>query len=289
METENYYENVELYNVGVNMVNSYNSPEHYPMHWHKIAEVAYLPKEGDDSVPHRVRVSSREYAMHPGDVVFIWPGQAHEITENPDKGLVGLQFSMSEIMEFLDFLPYMTAYRRTHLLSYAEDPDLMDAMNRKLEEILDYHRTRPRFFGVRMMQCIYDICILLADHVDRARPEDASEQAPSREALEKIYRSCDYIRGHLSEDLSLGTVAEITGFSIPYYSRTFKSVMGINYIDYVNYQRVRFAESLLSEDLLPITEICFKAGFTSIPNFNRIFKKVTGVPPREFKHYHYIE
>jgi AraC-like DNA-binding protein len=289
MESENRYENVELYNAGTNMVNSYNSPEHYPMHWHKIAEVAYLPREADSSIPHRVRVSYREYAMCPGDVVFIWPGQAHEILENPDKELVGFQFSLSELMEFLDFLPYMSSYRHIGQLRYEEDPELMEAMNRKLDEVLEYHRTRPRFFGVQMMKCIYDICILLADHIDKNRPGEGSRHIHSPEALEKINLSCTYIRSHLSEDLSLSTVAEKVGFSVPYYSRTFKSVMGVNFIDYVNYQRVRFAESMLAENLLPVTEICFKAGFTSIPNFNRIFKKVTGASPREFKHYHYIE
>ncbi len=288
MDNRNTYENVDLYNYGVNMVNSYNSPTRYPMHWHEVVEMAYLPLDADRSVPHIVNVLGNEVTLEPGDVAFFWPGQLHEITKNPDLKLVGLQYSLNLITEFLDFLPYLTAYRRINHLSHDAYPEVTEGIGGKILEIIQAHKDRGPFFGVEMIKRVYDIFILLARHLDESAAADTMNHSHSVDTLEKVNASCTYIREHLQEDLTLPMIAEQAGFSVPYFSRTFKSVMGMSFSSYVNYQRIRLAESLLSEGRLTTTDICYKSGFASIATFNRTFRKVTGSSPREFKNYHRI-
>jgi AraC-like DNA-binding protein len=49
--------------------------------------------------------------------------------------------------------------------------------------------------------------------------------------------------------------------------------------------RINLACQLLTEDELSVTDICFKAGFNNLSNFNRQFLAVKGMAPSKFRRY----
>jgi AraC-like DNA-binding protein len=73
----------------------------------------------------------------------------------------------------------------------------------------------------------------------------------------------------------------------PYYlSHQFKAVSGFNLNRYINRTRISNARSLLIESDATITDIAFQCGFKSISQFNRTFKKIVNLTPREYKNKH---
>ncbi len=78
-------------------------------------------------------------------------------------------------------------------------------------------------------------------------------------------------------------VAERVGLEPSAFSRAFRRLTGMNFSDYSRSVRVWRARTLLSESDMPITDICFEAGFNNLSNFNRYFRMETGLTPRSYR------
>ena len=100
---------------------------------------------------------------------------------------------------------------------------------------------------------------------------------------ESVDRLKQYINEHISEDLSLVKLAEISYFNPSYISRLFKQVTGQNIKDFVSGLRIEKAKSLLRDRGKRISEISNELGFESQHYFSRFFKKYTGLTPQEHR------
>jgi AraC-like DNA-binding protein len=78
-------------------------------------------------------------------------------------------------------------------------------------------------------------------------------------------------------------VAEATSTSPNYLSEKFKEATGINYVKYVAQARFEKATTLLRQADLRVSEIAFACGFQSLSQFNRVFKKLAGKSPTEYR------
>jgi YesN/AraC family two-component response regulator len=92
-----------------------------------------------------------------------------------------------------------------------------------------------------------------------------------------------YIEDRSMEDLNLDKLARIVCMSKFSFCRAFKSRFGLSFISYLNSIRVKKAARLLDDPNLTITEIATFVGYDSVAHFGRVFKKVYGVSPREFR------
>lgn len=98
-----------------------------------------------------------------------------------------------------------------------------------------------------------------------------------------ISRAKQYIHEHQAEELSLAMVARAVNTSSFYFCKMFKKITGLNFTDYVSRVRIEKAKNLLLNPNLRISEIAFEVGFQSLTHFNRVFKKVTGQSPSEYR------
>lgn len=99
----------------------------------------------------------------------------------------------------------------------------------------------------------------------------------------RIWKARNFIQAHVSEELSLGTVARATNTSPNYFSEKFKETTGVNFVKYVARARFERAAALLHNDELRVSEIAFAVGFQSLSQFNRVFKKFAGKSPTEYR------
>ena len=84
--------------------------------------------------------------------------------------------------------------------------------------------------------------------------------------------------------MDLHQAAEIACMSYSNFSRTFKQLIGHNYVDYCNIARVRRAEEMLGASAkISVTEISQQLNFGCINYFNRIFKKYNGDTPSHYR------
>ncbi len=98
-----------------------------------------------------------------------------------------------------------------------------------------------------------------------------------------ITRAKEYIHEHQTENLRLGHVAKAVNTSTFYFCKMFKRVTGINFTDYLSRVRIEKSKNLLLNPNLRVSEIAFEVGFQSLTHFNRVFKKILGQSPTEYR------
>lgn len=123
----------------------------------------------------------------------------------------------------------------------------------------------------------------LAEYVNGLRGYLLERLAGAGDESLLIIKAKQYIQAHYMEELSLKTVAEYLGLSPNYFSRLFSKATDMTFIDYVIEQRIEKAKELLRDSSMKVGEIAERIGYDNPHYFSRIFRKVTGYSPSEFK------
>jgi len=98
-----------------------------------------------------------------------------------------------------------------------------------------------------------------------------------------IQKAISFINENYMNDISLETVAEYVYLSPSYFSRLFKKEMGIKFIDYLNKVRVEESKRLLTDLKIPLSTIAHRIGFTDQSYYTKVFKKMEGISPGQFR------
>ena len=98
-----------------------------------------------------------------------------------------------------------------------------------------------------------------------------------------VWKAKIFIDQHFDEQLSLAKVARAVGISPNHLSEKFKQVSGIRFVDYIARTRFEKALTLLHDVDIRVSEIAFAVGFQSLSQFNRVFKKLSGKSPTQFR------
>src|SRR3546814_152487 len=93
----------------------------------------------------------------------------------------------------------------------------------------------------------------------------------------------DYILQNFTDEIVLDDIARQAHISPSGFCRYFKARTKRTLKEFVNDLRVNYACQLLEENQHNITQICFKAGFNNISNFNRRFKEIKGITPQQYR------
>lgn len=99
----------------------------------------------------------------------------------------------------------------------------------------------------------------------------------------EIWKARNFIDEHFEEELSLPRVAKAANISGNHLSEKFKQVTGVNFVEYIARTRFEKARALLHDVDLRVSEIAFAVGFQSLSQFNRVFKKLSGKSPTEYR------
>jgi AraC-like DNA-binding protein len=96
--------------------------------------------------------------------------------------------------------------------------------------------------------------------------------------VERIIKACLDDPG-----LGLKIISQTVGTNPSYLSRRFKQEKGIGLSEYINMHRIEKAKRLLMDGKLGITEVAYAAGFGSMQNFDRVFRQVEDMSPRDWR------
>ncbi|EWG12799.1 response regulator [Cytobacillus firmus] len=92
-----------------------------------------------------------------------------------------------------------------------------------------------------------------------------------------------YITEHSHEDISLEALGRKVGLSPIYISKMFKEKLGVNYIDFLTECRIEKAKKLMADSGKSLKEITFEVGYHEPNYFSKVFKKMCGQSPTEFR------
>ncbi|MDT0122860.1 AraC family transcriptional regulator [Paenibacillus sp. RRE4] len=96
-----------------------------------------------------------------------------------------------------------------------------------------------------------------------------------------VRRTMEYIDNHITQNITLGKLAEEFYMNSTSVSRQFKKHTGLTLRSYILGRRIELAKLLLT-DGMSITDVCFQSGFSDYANFIRSFTKIVGISPGKY-------
>lgn len=170
--------------------------------------------------------------------------------------------------------PSVTQYRRTvrQLAEWA-----MDVPSKELERAYFDTQvlTRARYNSILQLLEIF------AAHLSTLCNQLMVSQAAAE--LPAVAKARSFIAEHQTEEMSLGDVARAVNMSAFYFCKTFRKVTGVTFVDYLARLRVESVKNLLLNPHKRISEAAFEAGFQSLSQFNRVFRRIAGEAPTVYR------
>ena len=99
----------------------------------------------------------------------------------------------------------------------------------------------------------------------------------------KMTQIHNYLIQNFKIDIDVNSCANHIGMTTTSFCRFFKKQTNVTFSVYLNYLRINFAQKLLRNTELPVKEIAFECGYSSVVYFNQKFKKLTGLSPRAYR------
>jgi AraC-like DNA-binding protein len=98
-----------------------------------------------------------------------------------------------------------------------------------------------------------------------------------------VAKARTFIAEHLDEALSLAQVARAANMSAFYFCKIFRATLGVTFTNYVARARVEKAKQILLNPHVRVSEAAYAAGFQSLSQFNRVFRRIAGEAPSAYR------
>jgi AraC-like DNA-binding protein len=98
-----------------------------------------------------------------------------------------------------------------------------------------------------------------------------------------LKRVREFVNAHLDDALSLGDLAAVAGLSRMHFAAQFRAATGYSPHEYLLYQRIESAKSMLSGTDMSLAEVALSVGFQTQPHFSTVFKRHTGESPARWR------
>jgi len=150
----------------------------------------------------------------------------------------------------------------------------------------DLARAEELYFQTRVLskkqhESVLRLLAIFAQHLASLSNQLMVRSARSEAPV--IARARVYISEHHENDLTLTEVAKAMNSSAFYFCKMFKKATGMTFTDYLARVRVEKVKTLLLNPHTRISEAAFDAGFQSLSQFNRVFRRVAGEAPSMYR------
>ncbi len=157
-------------------------------------------------------------------------------------------------------------------------PDYINSYEKQLDQLQEIASGESL---VRDMMLAEKIMGLLALIMHDCEQQEAEKVASSKVRLLKDVKN--YLDSHFRENISLDDLASVFYIDKYYLTRRFKQQYGCTIIGYIQQLRITHAKHLLRFSAFSIEEIALQCGVEDPNYFARLFKKIEGMTPGEFR------
>ena len=150
----------------------------------------------------------------------------------------------------------------------------------------DSHKLRKAYFGTRVVAwrqqaLVVKMLGIFADHLAMLSNEILIQRNHAESPL--IHKAKAFIRDHHSERLRLPQVAKCLNLSPFHFCKLFKEGTGLTFTAFLSRIRIERSKNLLANPNLRVGEVGYEVGFQSLTHFNRVFHKILGQSPTEYR------
>lgn len=121
----------------------------------------------------------------------------------------------------------------------------------------------------------------VADELFGAPEDTQTESAGEKNHFVELAK--EYVEEHYYKNIMLADVAQKVGISVGYLSTLFQRELSKGFVDYLNEIRIEHACTYLRQNYLKTYEIAYKVGFKDEKYFSKVFKKIKGQSPSEYR------
>lgn len=206
-----------------------------------------------------------------GDGFLYGPGQVQQYRADPDHpwDIRWIHFSGHDLTSLLNG----RSIGEVWLFSFAREAKFLELT----DELLTYAQSFENGDEPRISAIVYEILAELAMNAVNMRGQSLLTHH------EKIRTTADYIQTHCSDSLSLSDMAAVSGYSIYYFNRIFRQIMGTTPVQYMMDARITLAKKLLATSSLSVKQIGLQCGFSNPSYFISIFRRIEEMTPNQFR------
>jgi AraC-like DNA-binding protein/ligand-binding sensor protein len=153
-------------------------------------------------------------------------------------------------------------------------------VNVDLTELQDAY-FHSKVLGREQYEAMVRLLEIFAKHLSIMANQILLEQQNDEPPL--IAKAKRFIGEHQGEPISLGKMARVLNVSTFYFCKMFKKATGLTFTDYLGRARIERAKNLLLNPNVRVSEVAYDCGFISLTHFNRIFKRVVGKSPTDYR------
>ena len=253
------------------------------LHWHDFLEINYI-KSGTG----KYIISEKEYNLAEKDVIIINRGELHKMLEKNNIELLVIIFDPTLLQSSIRFpfevrvlTPFdVVCEGLSHRLNdmKGQEEEVRNIMNeienefskKDIEYELLIRSSLERLMVIFMRYCFY---YSTSSYIRKERIK----------ALQSINPALEHINSNFLESIELSDLAKACNMSVSWFSKIFKTALGVSAISYLNRIRIQYAVNLLKNTDFKVADIAYESGFNNISSFVRYFKIVTGVTPKEIR------
>ena len=243
----------------LNVIHNYREIR-FNAHMHKHIELIYVFKGGQ-----HMNIDGETYEVKAGQAAVVFPDLVHHYYRNDIRPADGVLVICHPRMLGGIFPDISNSRPESPIIA-----DVDEATAYAFEQIADCIS-----FSEKLGWSLVIISKLL-----KKIKINKDKHMPIESLTEKMIQ---YIALNFKQDISLDTLAEEFSVSKYYISHIFSNRIRINFRSYLALLRTEYAAGLIRTTNDSITNICLSAGFASQRTFNRAFKQIYGVTPREYK------
>ena len=246
-------------------------------HYHPEFELVYV--EADAGIRH---VGSHISGYTQSDLVFIGGNIPHlnfDYRLRNDYHQVVVQLREDFLGTAIGLSPELSAIHQlfrkaaSGIAFYGETKDVIAGKLKQLNQLSSFHQLLALMEIFQQLANSKEFDLLNGDHLSmRFFLKDKIRMGA-------IY---EYIGANYNRNPDVNIVAAKVHLTTPAFCRYFKRQTNMTFTDFVNQYRIDMAKNLLMQDR-SVTETCYAAGFESLSYFNKLFNKIVGKNPSDFK------
>jgi AraC-like DNA-binding protein len=251
----------------------------HPLHIHPLLEIGVIT-----SGAVLLQTVKEEYVLHPGDVFIGRPFEAHagssQQSEGPAEWILCL-FAASIFQRIPSGVQFMAPFYASNGLC-----PVMPASSSHAQAILNLAKRAVTLEDSRIAAWQAKQFIILAsilEHIYDFQAEATKLPAINHLLSFRMLQVIEHIMKHYVEPLSMSELSSIAGLGKTQFSQNFKKITSLSPNAFINRLRIHKAMSLLLHTDLPILEIAFDCGFSTLSAFNKNFKAQVLHAPSKYR------
>jgi AraC-like DNA-binding protein len=269
------YDKYELATCSYRMFHSHLT-EPTGIHWHEFYELAFVASGKGVHLLNGTPVPLRR-----GSLFLLTPTDFHELLPADGRELEVYNIIFSD--EVIDNELYPILFNETGAHMHQLEGTAREWVEAEFHFMWSEASER-RFGRRRLLSGALERIFVQLIRIENRKMEACSQRASAVFLQPSVNKALIYMQHHFRENITLESVAKQAQLATNYFSEIFKKAVGVTFQNHLQELRVRFARSLLlhAPDL-SVTEVCFAAGFGSLPHFERVFKQRTGCTPKAYR------